>query len=402
MQHQYTQFACPNPACSLYAQFNQGNIAHFSWIGKNKNIERLHCKNCRKAFSSRKGTLMEKAKISEEQTTYLLKCMRWGVSEEGTADISGVDIKTVRFFRSKVAKRAEEHHNNEVHTINTPSAECDELYAKHRNGKTWLGAAIAVQSMLILAVTFGSRNQALADTLLAHIWARCTFVGMVLTDGWRSYWSAVVRCFGRLFRPKREGKAGRLKSKKLSLKRAPYYGQVVKKVNQTFSLIGIECRALIGKLSECTEFLKLYRIGLVIHTIHIERWFGSLRCNVAALRRRSRCLTSTAKTLEERVWIFVSLYNWVIQHKTLSKKRLITPAMAAGLIDRPLSYLDYIRMVVLPKHNIREQVKKKLEDMNREEMKEAARNTKSKLERQELWRAPPVPHGPPLSEEKAA
>lgn len=326
-----------------------------------------------------------------------------GVSEEGTADISGVDIKTVRFFRSRVAKRAEKHHNNEVQAINTPTVECDELYAKYRNGKTWLGAAIAVQSMLILAVSFGSRNQALADTLLAQVWTRCTFVGMVLTDGWRIYWSAVVRCFGRLFRPKREGKAGRLKAKKFSLRQAPFYGQVVKKVNQTFSLIGIEYRALIGKISDCTGLLKLYKIGLVIHTIHIERWFGSLRCNVAALRRRSRCLTSTVKTLEERVWIFVSLYNWVIPHKTLSKyKSLVTPAMAAGLIDRPLSYEDYIWKVVLPTNNIMEQVKHKLQEMSRDGMKEAARNTKSKPECQELWRAPPAPHGPPLSEEKAA
>ena len=111
MCNKYNHFACPNPACSLYNQFCEGNIAHYSWIGKAKNIERLQCKKCFRAFSSRRGTLLEAAKISELQQTRLLKCFRWGVSDEGTADIAEVDVKTVRLFREKAAKRAQIHHD---------------------------------------------------------------------------------------------------------------------------------------------------------------------------------------------------------------------------------------------------------------------------------------------------
>ena len=329
MTEEYTEFACPNPACSFYNCFFQKNIAHHSWMGKDNHIERLYCKKCSKAFSSRRGTLLEFAKISEEQQIRLLKCFRWGVSDEGTADLAQVDIKTVRFFRKKAAKRAEIHHNNEIQNINTPCVECDELYGKYREGKTWVGAAMAVPSLLILAVAIGLRNQDLADKLLAQIWTRCSHLGMMLTDGWRPYWSALIRCFGCLMRPRRLERKGRLKGKKINLSKVPLYGQVVKKTNQALSLVGVECRALIGSLKDCIEYLKIYTIGSVIHTIHIERWWGSLRCNLAALRRRSRCLAFYENTLETRIWIFISLYNWVLPHKTLSEKGVFrTPAMS--------------------------------------------------------------------------
>jgi IS1 family transposase len=391
MAQKYSQFVCPNPACSCYNQSDRDNIAHYSWIGKSKQIERLYCRKCSKAFSCRKGTLLEAAKISEGQQVRLLKCMRWGVSDEGSADIAEVDVKTVRCFREKASRRAKIHHDNEVLKIKTATVECDELYAKHRGGKTWLGAAIAVESLLILAIVIGTRNQSLADTLLTQVWARCSWVGMILTDGWKPYWSAVIRCFGRIFRPRRTEQRGRPRPKKIDVKTAPFYGQVVKKANRAFSLVGVECRALIGKLEECIAYLKIYGIGAVIHTIHIERWFGSLRCNLAALRRRSRCLAFSAEMLQARAWIFVSLYNWVLPHKTLSKNGTVTPAMAAGLIDHPLSYTEYIGKVILPKGEIGRVIEEKLIEVGRKEMRNAAKRTKARAEVRELWRAPPAP-----------
>jgi len=262
MTKEYAQFACPNAACSHYNAFDKGNIAHHSWIGKNKDIERIRCKVCFRAFSSLKGTLRQSAKIAERQQVLLLKSFRWGVPDEGVADIAGVDIKTVRLFRSKVAKRAQIHHDNEVQEVENAAAECDELYAKHKNGKTWVGVSIAVPTLLILAVALGSRNQALADILMANTWARCSRIGMILSDGWRPYWSALIRCFGRIYRPRRPEKRGRLKQKKIDLKKCPFYGQVVKKakkkINRVFALIGVECRALIGSLVECSNYLRIY------------------------------------------------------------------------------------------------------------------------------------------------
>ncbi len=145
---EYTQFSGPNPACNLFNQTEQGNIAHRSWTGKGRAIERLRCTCCRKEFSSRQGTLLEHAKITEEQQIQMLKCMRWCVCEEGIADICGVTKATVRHLQTKAATRAKDHHDNEVHSVKEEGAQCDELYAKLAGKKTWLGAAIGMQSLL--------------------------------------------------------------------------------------------------------------------------------------------------------------------------------------------------------------------------------------------------------------
>jgi hypothetical protein len=110
----------------LYNQINQGNISHRSWTGVRKDIERLRCLTCKKEFSSRAGSLQERAKVSEEKQELLLKCSRWGVCDEGIAGICAVNLKTVRLFQDNAAKRAEVHHDNLVKEINAPAVQVDE------------------------------------------------------------------------------------------------------------------------------------------------------------------------------------------------------------------------------------------------------------------------------------
>lgn len=84
-------------------------------------------------------------------------------------------------------------------------------------------------------------------------------------------------------------------------------------------------------------------MGTIIQTAFMERWYGTLRGWVAALRRRTRCLSWSEKRHQGRVWLIVSLYNWVIPHKSLRQGRVPrTPAMVIGLTDHVWSYTEYI------------------------------------------------------------
>lgn len=94
------------------------------------------------------------------------------------------------------------------------------------------------------------------------------------------YLSAILRAFGQLYRPKRKNK-GKLLHKRLKLPEL-FYGQVVKIRDETLKLIGVEHRALLGKMKEILFFTKPYDIGNKIHTIHAERWYGTLRCCLAS------------------------------------------------------------------------------------------------------------------------
>lgn len=387
----YNRFCCPNEACIFYNTPGQGNIAHRSWTGVRKDIERLRCRVCCKEFSSRRGTLQEKAKTTLEQQERMLICLRWGVQLRGIAEICKVDIDTVELFQKKTAERAKIHHDNLVKDIRADGVQLDELYAKMAGCKRWLGVAIAMKSLLILAVTVGARDGKLADKLLAEVWARCLWVGIFLTDGWRPYVTAILKCFGHLFQPRRTSGKGRRKAKRINLPLDLLYGQVVKITNNIHSLVGIKCRAMFGKLKDCEYYIRAYALGFKVHTIHIERWFGTLRSNLACLRRRSRCLVKNDKCLEDRVWVFVSLYNWVICHTTLTLNKIKrTPAMAAGLIDRPLSYQEYIQMPVFACGDVAKRVGTKLQEMSSNEVVKAAQRYKVRPEEKIVWEAPPV------------
>ena len=379
---QYTRFACPNARCSFYAQFNHGNITHRSWGGKNKQIQRLRCTCCHQEFSERKGSIMENSKISDRTQALMLKCLRWGVCNEGVADICEVDIKTVRLNQSKAAAIAVKHHDQSVKNISDAGVQLDEMHCKVTKDKGfWLGAAVAMQSLLIVALTFGERNQGMADRLLAEIVLRFQWILGVFSDGWRPYLNAILKAYGELYRPRRKGCRGRILQKRLRLPDI-FYGQVVKIRDASLKLLGVEHRGVLGKIQQLLFFIRTYDLGKKIHTIHIERWFGTLRCCVACCRRRSRCLSKSRERQKQKIWIFTSLYNWVIYNTSLTLDGLKrTPAMAAGLADRQLPYLEYVKMPIFDNYEFRERVAEKVKEMNSDEMIGASRRVKIRPER---------------------
>ena len=85
------------------------------------------------------------------------------------------------------------------------------------------------------------------------------------------------------------------------------------------------------------------QLGETIQTAFMERWYGTLRGLVAPLRRRTRCLSWSRARHRGKVWVMVSLYNFVRPHKSLRQGRTSrTPAMAIGLTDHVWSYREYI------------------------------------------------------------
>jgi IS1 family transposase len=323
---------------------------------------------------------MEGAKITIEKQELILKCHRWGVPEEGTADIAKVTRATVRLLYKKAAKRAEVHHNNNVQNVDEKAVQLDELHGKLAGSVRWVAAAIGMSSLMILAIGIGQRNQKLADRLLAGVWARCSNLKMVLTDGWSCYYGAIIKAFGILFHPLSKPGRGRPMKGRLRFRKGFLYAQVVKgasKINKRWKLSSVILKAFSGTFEQCLTFIKQNRFGTTIHTAHIERWFGSLRNSLACLRRKSRCPLKDELRLKDKVWLFVSLYNWVLPHGSLTFSGLLrTPAMAAGLASQPLSYIEYILLPVHEDTGLKKVINKKYTEMQSEEMKGALDRTK--------------------------
>ena len=344
----YTRFSCPNPRCVWFNQPGAGTITHRSWTGTHKQIERLRCTACDQEFSEREGTLMARSKLPEDAVVRLLKCQRWGVCDEGTADICAVDLKTVHRFQRIAAQRAEVHHRQSVQHVDVEGVQLAEAHSKLRPKQVeWVHTALAMGSWFLLWVDFGPRTQETAAALIAQVVARARQLPLFLTDGWKAYPAALLQVVGIVYRPRRRGHVGRKPKPRLVAPKSLFYAQVVKGRNKTGQVVEVSRRVVYGGPRRFRKQLRLRQLGKTIQTAFMERWYGTLRGLVAPLRRRTRCLSWSRPRHRGKVWLLVSLYNFVMPHKSLRQGRTPrTPAMAIGLTDHVWSYSEYIWLPV--------------------------------------------------------
>ena len=347
-QERYTRFSCPNPQCTQFNRPGEGNIAHRSWTGAHKHIERLRCMACGREFSEREGTLMAHSKLPEDTVIRLVKCQRWGVCDEGTADICAVDLKTVHRFQHRAAQRAETHHRQVVREVEVPGVQLDEAHSTLRPRQVaWIHTALAMGSWFLLWVDVGPRTQEQAAALVAQVVVRVREVPIFLTDGWKAYSAALLQVLGVLHRRRRRGKVGRKPHPRLVAPKNLFYAPVVKVRNQAGQVVEVSRRVVFGGPRRFVRQLCLRQLGTTIQTAFMERWYGTLRGLVAPLRRRTRCLSWSRPRHRGRLWLLVSLYNFVMPHKSLRQGRTPrTPAMAIGLTDHVWSYREYIWLPV--------------------------------------------------------
>ena len=344
----YTRFSCPNPHCARFNRPGEGNIAHRSWTGTHKHIERLRCTTCDREFSDREGTLMARSKLPEDTVIQLVKCQRWGVCDEGTADIGDVDLKTVYRFQRVATQRAQTQHQQVVRDVDVPGVQLDEAHSKLRPKQVeWVHTALAMGSWFLLWVDFGPRTQDTAAALSAQVIARTRALPLFLTDGWKTYTAALLQVVGVVYRRRRRGKVGRKPKPRLVAPQTLFYAQVVKVRNTAGQVVEVSRRVVFGGPRRFGKQLHLRQLGMTIQTAFMERWYGTLRGLVAPLRRRTRCLSWNRMRHRGKVWLVVSLYNFVLPHKSLRQGRTPrTPAMAIGLTDHVWSYREYVWLPV--------------------------------------------------------
>jgi hypothetical protein len=140
---------------------------------------------------------------------------------------------------------------------------------------------------------------------------------------------------------------GRKPKPRLVAPKTLFYAQVVKVRNKAGQVVEVSRRVVHSGPRRFGKQLRLRQLGETIQTAFMERWYGTLRGLVAPLRRRTRCLSWSRVRHRGKVWLMVSLYNFVMPHKSLRQGRTPrTPAMAIGLTDHVWSYREYIWLPV--------------------------------------------------------
>jgi hypothetical protein len=291
---------------------------------------------------------MARRKLPEETVIQLVKCQRWGVCDEGTADSCAVDLKTVSRFQRVAAQRAQAHHRQSVQNLEVPGGQWDEAHSTLRPTQVeWVHTALAMGSWFRLWVDCGPRTQDTAAALIAQVGARTRALPLFLTDGWKAYTAALLQVVGGVYRRRRRGTVGRKPQPRLVAPPTLFDAQVVKVRNTAGQVVEVSRRVVFGGPRRFGKQLRLRQLGMTIQTACMERWEGPLRGLVAPLRRRTRYLSWSRTRHRGKIWLLVSLYNFVMPHKSLRQGRTPrTPAMAIGLTDHVWSYREYVWLPV--------------------------------------------------------
>jgi hypothetical protein len=363
--HHSSTCSCPKLRCPSRRPRGTRHIAPRSWTGQDKPIERLRCQACGQAFSARRGTLLDGTKLPEETVERLLKGQRWGVCDAGTADICGVDIKTVHRFQHVAAQRAPAHHEQITCDRRVEAVQLDAMHSKRRGPHVaWRHTALAMGRRFVLWVHGGPRTQARAARLIAPLVARLCGLPVWLSDGWKAYPAALWHVRGRVAQRRRRGRRGRHPQPCVVPPRELCSGQVVKGRPGTGKLLRVVSRLVYGGPRRCVQEMACRGLRPSIHTAFMERWYGTRRGLCAPLRRRTRCSSASQRRHRARVWLVVDLYHFVLPHKSLHQQgRLRTPAMAIGVAGHGWSYQDSIGYPVHPDPLGRQLMQQRVKDL---------------------------------------
>ena len=238
----------------------------------------------------------------------LLQCQRWGVCDEGTADLCAVALKTVYRFQRVATPRAYTHPQQAVQQGEVKGGQMDEAHAKRRRRRVeGFHPALAMGSWFVLWGDFGPRTQDPAAPLMAPGVARVRALPLCLTDGWKAYPAALLQVVGVVDRPRRRGKGGRKPTPRLGAPNDVFYAQVVKVRDKTGHVVKVSTRVIFGGPRRFFTPLPTWQLGKPLQSACMERWDGRLRGLVAPVRRRTRGLSWDLTRHRGRVWLLVSL-----------------------------------------------------------------------------------------------
>jgi hypothetical protein len=264
----------------------------------------------------------------------------------------GLDERTVARWFLEAGRHCQRVHEHLVEQgqVDLQHVQADELWVKQVGGKVWMALALAVPSRLWLGgVISRHRDLPLITRLVQRVLAcAVTPAILVCVDGLASY----VTAFPHVFRqPIRTGRRGR---PRLVLPDGFQVAQVVKHSAKRH-VVGVTRRVLHGTLAGIEAVLKATATGTVSNTAYSERLNATFRSHLAPLTRRGRAIARTDAALTAGLWLVGTAYTFCWPHDSLRQPApdhaprqwlLRTPAMAAGLAQRPWTIGDLLRFPI--------------------------------------------------------
>jgi hypothetical protein len=107
-------FFCHNSACADHAKRGAGNLYFRGFSGRDKRIRMVYCRTCKRSYSERKGTVLERSQLPAEQVVSVLGHLREGVGIRATSRLTGVSRDTISRHLAKAGGQAKNLHDELV------------------------------------------------------------------------------------------------------------------------------------------------------------------------------------------------------------------------------------------------------------------------------------------------
>jgi hypothetical protein len=195
----------------------------------------------------------------------------------------------------------------------------------------------------------GKRTAENTEALVAEFRRRTggRLMGLMTSDDYPAYETAILHAYGRTITPPRTGKRGR--------PRAPYqvpppgltYATVTKR-REKGRVVKIGTRIVFGTIAAVLAALAISKVSRAINTAFVERENGTDRHRNARKARKSYRFSKDWRYHEAVTFLSLYCYNFCWPVRTLTtadaegRRVKRSPAMAAGLTDHIWSMAEWL------------------------------------------------------------
>ena len=272
-------------------------------------------------------------KLPLAKRVQILQLLCEGMSMRAISRAVDVSINTVGKTLTDAGDVCLRFHDQAVRGLQSKRVQVDEVWAfcaaKAKNvhsmkrsvegaGDVWTWSAIDADSKLIISYHVGGRDLHCATAFLNDLAERLDCRIQLTSDGWRSYLGAVENAF-----------RGRVDYAQLQKIYASVAGNPEGKYSPG-DCIGATKENIVGNPDEAH-----------ISTSYIERSHLSLRMHNRRFTRLTNAFSKKFLAHLHALALYFVFYNFVRIHKTLR----VTPAMAAGIMDKLMDFEDIVALM---------------------------------------------------------
>jgi transposase-like protein len=107
-------FFCHNSDCPDHGKRGQSNVYFRGWSGRGKRIRMVYCRTCKRSYSERKGTALERSQLPIGKAVSVLDHLREGCGVRATSRLTGVSRDTVARHLARAGNQAKHLHDELV------------------------------------------------------------------------------------------------------------------------------------------------------------------------------------------------------------------------------------------------------------------------------------------------